>query len=72
MATSYILNLSVTKTTKTSPEPIPVLRGNYNPNPPSQPEITSEVTKIIQKAGSLAEVKRIVQGLIELLPEDTP
>jgi hypothetical protein len=64
----YVLNVSVTKratdftTTKTG----------YGPSEREDVSkgitIVTEVTKIVQKASSLEEVKRIALGLIQLIP----
>jgi hypothetical protein len=65
----YALNLSVTCITTTTMDS-PANGYRSNDTAPASTTSSSEVTKIVQTAGSMAEIKRITKAMLDILPDD--
>jgi hypothetical protein len=65
----YVINISVQKLEHqtTEPETSTYSQKDFLPKTITH---SSELTKIVQKAGTISEVKRIASGLLNLLPEE--
>jgi uncharacterized membrane protein len=70
MATKYIINLTVTKVFEVTVPASQPTRYDSNAVPEKTIKESTELTKIVQTASSMSQVKSIALGLIDLIPEE--
>lgn len=70
MATKYIINLTVTKVFEVTTPASQPTRYTSGAVPAKTTKESTELTKIVQTASSMSQVKSITLGLIDLIPEE--